>query len=51
MIWLDSKKEIMLANEGDEKALAIVRAESQKNNELVKSITKEESGENCRTGE
>ena len=36
------KKEIMLANEGDEKALEIVRAESQKNNELVKSITKEE---------
>ncbi|CCF57603.1 hypothetical protein KAFR_0C06110 [Kazachstania africana CBS 2517] len=36
------KKEIMLANEGDPDAIAIVRAQSDKNNELVKNITEEE---------
>lgn len=36
------KKEIMLANEGDPKAIAIVKAQSDKNNELMKSITEEE---------
>lgn len=36
------KKEIMLANEGNEEAIAIVRAQSEKNNNLMKEITKEE---------
>lgn len=36
------KKEIMLANEGDEKALAIVRAQSEKNSKLLEEVTKEE---------
>lgn len=36
------KKEIMLANEGNEEAIAIVRAQSEKNNNLMKEVTKEE---------
>lgn len=39
---VELKKEIMLANEGDEKAIAIVRAQSDKNNKLLNEITPEE---------
>ena len=36
------KKELMLANEGNPEAIAIVKAQSDKNNELMKTITEEE---------
>lgn len=36
------KKEIMLANEGDLKAIAIVKAQSDKNNKLMEEISKED---------
>lgn len=36
------KKELMLANEGNEEAIAKVKQQSDKNNELMKDISKEE---------
>jgi len=36
------KKELMLANEGNAEAIVIVKAQSDKNDELVKNITEEE---------
>ena len=39
------KKELMLANEGDKDAIAIIKAQSDKNNELMNNITDEKMDE------
>ncbi|CCK72796.1 ssRNA exonuclease RAT1 KNAG_0L01770 [Huiozyma naganishii CBS 8797] len=36
------KKEVMLANEGDDRALAVVREQSEKNNKMMQEITEED---------